>query len=98
MFVVNRVGAGVTIRSPNKFTNLLRLSGSGVEVRVSSVGFVVERVSRAILALAFRIISKTLLRGWVSPTGFSPSNTRRKVRSGTKFVNPSDRRLVIKVK
>ena len=33
--VVKRVGAGVIIRSPNKFTNRLLVVGLGVEVQVS---------------------------------------------------------------
>jgi len=95
---VNRFGAGVTIRSPKMSTNRLLFSGSGVDVRVSGPGASVDLVSRLILARAVRIILKILWRGWVVPTGFSPSSTLRNVLSGTKLVKPSDKRLVTKVK
>ena len=56
------------------------------------------RVSLAIFARAVLTISKTLLSGCVVETEFSLSRILRKVRFETKLVNPSDRRLVTKVK
>jgi len=96
--VLKRVGAGVTILSPNKLTKRRLVSGSGVDVLGPGLYALPVRVSLLTFARADLTISNTRNKGCVTATRISPSKTLRKVLSGIGFWNPSERKLLITVK